>query len=216
MKLTVPIAGLGLVLLAGLAGGWSLHARQFSGKQVAWMDSVKVYRAVATMALRDSRNAKAEADSLRAEAAGDAQAATRLEAAQRQNAVASRLAQSALTAARTTGDSLRAAIQVVVAVQAERDTALAMSDAWRRAYQREFQAANRLTVRGDSLEKVVARQDQLLATGLRVTGQSGCRVPLIGLKCPEVVAGYGLTADLTGSSVEVRRGIQVTVGWRIL
>ena len=207
--------GMGLLVLLGLAGGWALHARQFTGRQVAWMDSVKVARVRTEVALRDARQAKAEADSLRALASDDATEAARLAAAQRHVALASRTAQQALDAARTTGDSLRAALGVVAAVQAERDTALAAGDRWRSAYQREFAAANRLSARGDSLEAVVARQDSLLARGLKVVGSSGCRIPLIGVRCPEVVVGYGFTAGTDGQTVTLSRGVAVTAGWKV-
>lgn len=216
MKLTVPVAVLGLVLLLGLAVGWSLHARQFSGRQRAWIDSVQVAHVRTDIALQAAAQAKAEADSLRAEAAGYAGDAARLVASQRQVALASRAAKDALTAARTTGDSLRAAIEVVVAVEAERDTALRAGDAWRSAYQREFAAANRLAVRGDSLERVVVRQDSLLQSGTKVVGSSGCRIPILGVRCPEVVVGYGGLADLSGGAVTLHRGVAVTAGWRIL
>jgi len=210
MKSLTPVAILGIVLAVGLALGWSLHARRFTGAQQRWVEAVKAAHIRSDMAVQDSRKAKAEADSLRRVASDDATEAARLAAAQRQVANATRTAREALDAARTTGDSLRAAIVVVGAVEAERDTALATGDRWRSAYQREFQAANVLALRGDSLERVVARQDSLLQTGTRVVGSSGCRIPILGWNCG-VVIGYG--AQMTGGVVTT--GLQATVGVRV-
>lgn len=216
MKYTTEVAVLGLVLLLGLAGGWSLHARRFSKAQTQWVEAVKDAHVRTDIALRDSEKAKAQADSLRAVARLEAAEADAGAEAQRRLRVVSLQARDALTAARSTGDSLRAAIGVVVAVEAERDTALAQGDRWRRAYQTEFRAANVLALRGDSLEAVVRRQDSLLVRGTKVVGSSGCRIPLLGVKCPGVMVGYGYTADLSGEAVTLQRGVAVTVGWRVL
>lgn len=206
---------LGLVLLVGLAMGWASHARQFSKRQQVWMDAAKAAHVRADISLAQSKAARAEADSLRSVAAGVAGDAARLEASQRQAAMASRTAREALAAAASAADSLRAYRLVVPALEAERDTALRAGDHWRRAYQLEFAAANRLALRGDSLEAVVVRQDSLLEAGLHVVGSSGCRIPLIGVKCPEVVVGYGFTAGSDGSTVALHRGVAVTAGWKI-
>ena len=216
MKYTTEVAVLGLVLLLGLAGGWSLHARRFNKAQTQWVEAVKDAHVRTDIALRVAADQKAQADSLRTLARLEAAEADAGAEAQRRLRVVSLQARDALTAARSTGDSLRAAIGVVVAVEAERDTALAQGDRWRRAYQAEFRAANVLALRGDSLEAVVRRQDSLLVRGTKVVGSSGCRVPLLGLRCPEVVAGYGVTGEVTGGTVTIHRGVAVTVGWRVL
>lgn len=206
---------LGLVLLAGLALGWAMHARQFSTRQQIWMDAAKAAHVRADISLAQSKAARAMADSLRAVAAGAAGDAARLEASQRQAAMASQTARAALAAAASAADSLRAYRVVVPALEAERDTALRAGDHWRRAYQLEFAAANRLALRGDSLEAVVARQDSLLQAGVKVVGSSGCRIPLIGVRCPIVTVGYGFTAGTDGSTVALHRGVAVTAGWRV-
>ena len=180
------------------------------------MDSVKVAHVRTDIALRDSRLAKAEADSLRALATASAGDAARLEAAQRQVAKASAAARDALHAAQSITDSVMAYRRLVPALEAERDTALAAGARWRSAYQAEQLASGKLAVRGDSLERVVQRQDSLLQTGLRVVGSSGCRIPILGVKCPEVVVGYGLSGELSGGTVTLHRGVAVTAGWRVL
>lgn len=216
MKYTTEVAVLGLVLLLGLAGGWSLHARRFSKAQTQWVEAVKDAHVRTDIALRVAADQKAQADSLRTLARLEAAEADAGAEAQRRLRAVSLQARDALTQARSMGDSLRAAIGVVVAVEAERDTALAQGDRWRRAYQTEFRAANVLALRGDSLEAVVRRQDSLLVRGTKVVGSSGCRIPLIGVKCPGVMVGYGYTADLSGEAVTLQRGVAVTVGWRVL
>ena len=216
MKYTTEVAVLGLVLLLGLAGGWSLHARRFSKAQTQWVEAVKEAHVRTDIALRMASDQKAQADSLRTLARLEAAEADAGAEAQRRLRAVSLQARDALAAARSTGDSLRAAIGVVVAVEAERDTALAQGDRWRRAYQAEFRAANVLALRGDSLEAVVRRQDSLLVRGTKVVGSSGCRIPLLGIPCPSLVAGYGYTADLSGDAVTLQRGVAVTVGWRVL
>lgn len=215
-KLTVPLATLGLVLLAGLALGWSLHARQFNHRQLAWLDSVKVAHVRTDMALRESRLAKAEADSLRGVAAGQATEAQRLEAANEAARRHTAGAEAALAGARTTLDSMTAYQGLVPALRAERDTALAAGAGWHAAYQAEQLAAGKLAVRGDSLERVVQRQDSLLQVGTTVVGSSGCRIPILGVKCPEVVVGYGFAGELSGGTVTLHRGVAVTAGWRVL
>lgn len=206
----------GLCFLAGAALGWASHARQFNKAQVQWVEAVKDAHVRTDIALRDSKAQRARADSLRGLARQGAQAAGALDAVRDVAIQNKRVAEQALRDARTTGDSLHAAMQVIGALNHELAIQTDQAGRWRLAFQQEQAAAALLGARGDSLEVIVQRQDSLLVRGTQVVGSSGCRIPLIGVKCPEVLVGYGYTAGTDGNTVALHRGVAVTVGWRVL
>jgi hypothetical protein len=202
-------------LVLGAVLGWFSHARQMTRQQQRWVVAVRQAQTETALALQATRKAREEATEWRALAQAAAGQGARLDSVRRVAAGASRSARAALEAAATAADSLLRYRDVVRTLEVERDTAVAAGDRWRGAYEQEQRAAAQLLARGDSLERVVVRQDSLLRVGERVVGQSGCRVPLIGVRCPTVVLGYGYVAGVSGDVVALHRGVAVTAGWKL-
>jgi len=199
------LARVGIAVAVGLALGFALGRGSLEPLDTRLADSLVATRGQFT---RDTASlaahlraelAEGVADSTRA--AHSAQRAGAAQAAANRERLRGRAVQARLDSARTASDSVPLLVSQVAGVRAERDSLAVAADGFRFAWEQERASGARLRAGVDSMfrvERVVwgarlSATERALADAVKQ--QKGCRVPILGVRCPVLGIGYGVTAS---------------------